>query len=133
MKRPERKSCHQEEEDHVKLLKHMQFSINSQAKLGITNLVSFGQLCEEFCCCLYEMKLLEEGIYVSSCLRKFQLVEDPSMILNVIPAFEAFWLSGLLRFKQLEAFQQKYKNRNNTNKDQYKNSIKTPFITRFQK
>lgn len=37
------------------------------------------------------MNILEEGVYSSACLRKFQLIEDHSMIMNMLPAFEAFW------------------------------------------
>ncbi|KAL9536598.1 hypothetical protein MBANPS3_012529 [Mucor bainieri] len=91
VKRPDIKSVHQEEDDYVKLLKQLKDSIDHQVKLGMSNPVSIGLLCEGFSCCIYMMAIVEEGVYLSSCLRKFQLVEDPSMILNVLPAFEVFW------------------------------------------
>lgn len=36
------------------------------------------------------MAFPEKGFYISTCLRRFQLVEIQSMILNVVSAVEAF-------------------------------------------
>ncbi|KAI8087678.1 uncharacterized protein B0P05DRAFT_465474, partial [Gilbertella persicaria] len=85
---PACKSVYQEENDFVKLLKMMKASIDYQITLGIRNPKSFGLLC--FSCSFYQMTLLEEGLYISTCLRRFQLVKSQSMILNVIPAIEVF-------------------------------------------
>ncbi|CAO3658156.1 unnamed protein product [Rhizopus stolonifer] len=90
VKRPNIKSIYQEEKDFVKLLKQMKASIDSQVKLGMKSPKSLGLLCEGFSSSLYQMTLQEEGVYISACLRSFQLVENKNMILNVVSAVEAF-------------------------------------------
>ncbi|KAL7320875.1 hypothetical protein PS15m_000718 [Mucor circinelloides] len=90
VKRPKVKSIYQEEDDYAKLLKQLKGSIDNQLKLGMNGPKSFSLLCEGFSCSLYKMTILEEGIYATSCLRRFQLVESLSMILNEVPATEVF-------------------------------------------
>lgn len=47
-----------------------------------------------FTCSLLQMAIVEEGIYMPACLNTkwFYLVEEPSIVLNIIPGIEAFTL-----------------------------------------
>ncbi|KAG1176428.1 hypothetical protein G6F36_010956 [Rhizopus arrhizus] len=49
IKRPEKESKYQEEDDFVKLMKEMKFSVDRQISLGMKNPLSFGLLCEGKC------------------------------------------------------------------------------------
>ncbi|KAL9537239.1 hypothetical protein MBANPS3_011956, partial [Mucor bainieri] len=114
VKRPDIKSCHQKEDDYTKLLKQMKDSIDLQVTLGMSKPVSVGILCEDFSCFLYRMRLLQDGAYVSVCLRKFLLVEDMIMIVNVTAAFEALWFvkpSLCSLQEELSSFQERYRAR----------------------
>ncbi|CAO0790389.1 unnamed protein product [Mucor circinelloides] len=98
-------------------------------KLGMKEPKSFGLLCEGFSCSLYKMTILEEGIYASSCLRRFQLVENLSMILNVVPATEVF----IFLKEELQSLQDRYKSRSKKETKDLQKLIKPSFITKFNK
>ncbi|KAG1121476.1 hypothetical protein G6F42_012393 [Rhizopus arrhizus] len=129
VKRPKVKSIYQEEDDYAKLLKQLKGSIDNQLKLGMKDPKSFGLLCEGFSCSLYKMTILEEGIYASSCLRRFQLVENLSMILNVVPATEVF----IFLKEELQSLQDRYKSRSKKETKDLQKLIKPSFITKFNK
>lgn len=107
LKRPNKFSKYQVEDDFVKLCKHMKYSIDNQAAIGIEAPVALGLWCEGisvflhilipnfsniiysgFVCSLMKMTLVEEGIYVPVVLRKFRLPESESELISLSRTME---------------------------------------------
>ncbi|KAI8338223.1 hypothetical protein BC941DRAFT_424941 [Chlamydoabsidia padenii] len=128
VKRPLVSSKYQAEDDFTKLMKHLKTSINIQIKLGIQEPVSIGVLCEGFDCSMYEMKLIEEGIYLPVLVCSFCLVKDNLSLMNLVGAVEAFTLAKDIvdRFPALLA----NKNKANLKLNKFR---KESFITKVKK
>ncbi|KAG1172066.1 hypothetical protein G6F36_011639 [Rhizopus arrhizus] len=104
LKRPNKFSKYQVEDDFVKLCKHMKYSIDNQAAIGIEAPVALGLWCEGFVCSLMKMTLVEEGIYVPVVLRKFRLPESESELISLSRAMEC--LNFVL--EEVKSFPEKY-------------------------
>ncbi|EIE91093.1 hypothetical protein RO3G_15804 [Rhizopus delemar RA 99-880] len=101
---PNKFSKYQVEDDFVKLCKHMKYSIDNQAAIGIEAPVALGLWCEGFVCSLMKMTLVEEGIYVPVVLRKFRLPESESELISLSRAMEC--LNFVL--EEVKSFPEKY-------------------------
>ncbi|KAI8356593.1 hypothetical protein EDC96DRAFT_484054 [Choanephora cucurbitarum] len=74
IKRPGQTSKYQPEDDLTKLLKQMKHSVDEQLFLGVKAPKSLGLLVEGFDCFLYQMIVLEDGIYFPMMIKSFCLV-----------------------------------------------------------
>ncbi|KAI9487052.1 MAG: hypothetical protein EXX96DRAFT_472774 [Benjaminiella poitrasii] len=127
LKRPNRFSKYQVEDDLCKLLKQMKDSIDTQAKIGIENPTAMGLLCEGFVCSLIEMTLVEEGIYLPVTLRKFKLPESNMDIMGIPRAVECLFFV----LEEVRNFEAKYNKR--SKKAAVKSLVKPSFVTKFIK
>ncbi|KAG0805612.1 hypothetical protein G6F16_004635 [Rhizopus arrhizus] len=89
LKRHDKISKYQVEDDFVKLCKHMKYSIDNQAAIGIEAPVALGLWCEGFVCSLLKMTLVEEGVYLPVVLRKFRLPESESELISLARVMES--------------------------------------------
>ncbi|KAL9536777.1 hypothetical protein MBANPS3_012377 [Mucor bainieri] len=74
-------SKYQAESDDVKLLKQLKLSI-FQVYLNFPSPVAYGFLCEGLECSMFQMKLVEEGVYLATTLRNFRLPKDCTCLLD---------------------------------------------------
>lgn len=125
LKRPGKVSKYQVEDDFVKLCKHMKYSIDNQAAIGIESPVALGLWCEGFVCSLIKMTLVEEGVYMPVVVRKFRLPESEFELLSLPRAMEC--LNFVL--EEVKSFPEKYNAR--TKKAAIKKYMKPSFISSY--
>ncbi|KAG1358321.1 hypothetical protein G6F62_000803 [Rhizopus arrhizus] len=89
LKRPDCDSKYQKEDDFCKLMKQMKISVDRQIKLKMANPISFGLLCEGYNCSMYQMSLVNDGIYLPVMVKRFSLVENESHLMNIPMIVEA--------------------------------------------
>ncbi|KAL9540708.1 hypothetical protein MBANPS3_009530 [Mucor bainieri] len=88
VKRPDVTSKYQAESEHVKLLKQLKQSIDFQVYLNVPSPVAYGFLCEGLECSMFQVKLVEEGVYLATTLRNFRLPRDCTCLLDIPRAVE---------------------------------------------
>ncbi|CEI89074.1 hypothetical protein RMCBS344292_03446 [Rhizopus microsporus] len=128
LKRPERQSIYQKEDDFCKLLKQIKVPVDKQVKLKLASPASCGLFCEGFNSSLYKMTLVEDGIYLPIMVKRFSLVENESQLLNVATIVEAL---GLV-LGELQSLQKRYKGKR---REEAKKSpfVKPSYKTEFKK
>ncbi|PHZ08529.1 uncharacterized protein RHIMIDRAFT_241546 [Rhizopus microsporus ATCC 52813] len=124
LKRPNKLSKYQTEDNFCKILKHLKHSVGHQARLGIENPVSLGLHYERFLCTLVRMTLVEEGVYLPVTISKFRLPESNVDMMNLPRAVEC--LSFVL--EEAKSLKKKYKVRTAVKK-----FTKPSFITKLVK
>ncbi|RCI06630.1 hypothetical protein CU098_012877 [Rhizopus stolonifer] len=129
VKRPDKQSKYQEEDDFVKLLKQLKTSLDRQLLLGMKNPISFGLLCEGFHCSLYRMSLKAEGIYMPVMIKRFSLVSNSSELMNTPLIVEAI---GAVK-NEFASFKAKYQERTKEEVEKISNLMKPSFVTKFKK
>ncbi|EIE86859.1 hypothetical protein RO3G_11570 [Rhizopus delemar RA 99-880] len=129
IKRPEKESKYQEEDDFVKLMKEMKFSVDRQISLGMKNPLSFGLLCEGFSYSLFRMTLKVDGVYMPIMVKRFSLVSNKSELMNTSLIVEAF---GAVK-EEFASFEERYKGRNRKENEELSKFMKPSFITKFEK
>ncbi|KAG1037850.1 hypothetical protein G6F43_012773 [Rhizopus delemar] len=67
--------------------------------------VAFGVHCEGFDCSFIQMKVIEDGIYLATTLRKFKLPKNTSSLLDVPRVVECFEYM----LDELQKLQSRYK------------------------
>ncbi|KAL9550407.1 hypothetical protein MBANPS3_004735 [Mucor bainieri] len=129
IKRPNATSKYQPESDYAKLLKQMKAALDLEIKLSIKSPVSFGVLCEGFDCCLFRMSLVEDGIYLTTALRKFRLPQDLTTLTEVPRAVEVISYA----IDQAVDLKTRFEERAKKEKTPEQQFVKNSFVTKFAK
>ncbi|KAG1294133.1 hypothetical protein G6F60_006049 [Rhizopus arrhizus] len=128
LKRPDCDSKYQKEDDFCKLMKQMKTSVDRQIKLKMANPISFGLLCEGFNCSMYQMSLVNDGIYLPVMVKRFSLVENESNLMNIPLIVEALSIVK----DELPKLEKRYKGKRKekTKESEY---VKPSYQTEFNK
>ncbi|KAI7900863.1 uncharacterized protein BX663DRAFT_532229 [Cokeromyces recurvatus] len=96
VKKSETTSKYQPEDDYTKLMKQMKGSVDDQLYYGAKNPTCPGLLIEGFKCTLFQMKLLSDGIHMSTASERFFLVEKIHQLVHLPSIVEAVYYVKVL-------------------------------------